>query len=117
MKLRTSKLCLDCESIYEGGGPCPDCASEVFFWVFQALGTALNPMGMKARNDGLEGGDGIPSRVMSSLGLPRRRHADLSSARPGHPRSHPNFFTRLGEMMTRVGTAAKMEGSEEKLSN
>jgi hypothetical protein len=43
MKIQTSKLCVNCESLYEGNGPCPFCRSEVFVWLFRALGTALEP--------------------------------------------------------------------------
>jgi hypothetical protein len=41
MKLQTTKLCVNCESLYEGIGPCPYCRSEVFLWLFRALGTVL----------------------------------------------------------------------------
>ena len=41
MKLQTTKLCVNCESLYEEIGPCPYCRSEVFVWLFRALGTAI----------------------------------------------------------------------------
>jgi hypothetical protein len=41
MKLETTKLCVNCESIYEGNRSCPYCRSEVFLWLFRVLGTAL----------------------------------------------------------------------------
>jgi len=41
MKLQTSKLCVNCESLYEGIGPCPYCRSEVFLWLNRVLGTTL----------------------------------------------------------------------------
>jgi len=43
MKLQTSKLCVNCESLYEGTESCPYCRSEVFIWLFRALGTTLEP--------------------------------------------------------------------------
>jgi RNA polymerase subunit RPABC4/transcription elongation factor Spt4 len=43
MKLQNSKLCVNCESLYEGTTSCPYCQSEVFVWLFQALGTTLDP--------------------------------------------------------------------------
>jgi RNA polymerase subunit RPABC4/transcription elongation factor Spt4 len=43
MKLQNSKLCVNCESIYEETTSCPYCQSEVFVWLFQALGTTLDP--------------------------------------------------------------------------
>lgn len=43
MKLQTSKLCVNCESLYEGTKSCPYCRSEIFIWLFRALGTALKP--------------------------------------------------------------------------
>lgn len=41
MKLQTTKLCVNCENIYEGTKSCPYCRSEVFIWLFRALGTTL----------------------------------------------------------------------------
>jgi hypothetical protein len=41
MKLESTKLCVNCESIYEGNRSCPYCRSEVFLWLFRVLGTAL----------------------------------------------------------------------------
>jgi hypothetical protein len=41
MKLQKSKLCVNCESIYEQHTPCPFCGSEIFVWLSRALGTAL----------------------------------------------------------------------------
>lgn len=41
MKLQTSKLCVNCETLYEGIGSCPYCGSEVVVWLFRALGTAI----------------------------------------------------------------------------
>jgi|MudIll2142460700_1097286.scaffolds.fasta_scaffold28682_3 hypothetical protein len=41
MKLQKSKLCVNCESIYEQHAPCPFCGSEIFVWLSRALGTAL----------------------------------------------------------------------------
>jgi hypothetical protein len=41
MKLQDSKLCVNCESLYEGIASCPYCRSEVFVWLSRALGTAL----------------------------------------------------------------------------
>ena len=43
MKLQDSKLCVNCESLYEGTTSCPYCQSEVFVWLFRALGTTLDP--------------------------------------------------------------------------
>ena len=43
MKLQTSKLCVNCETLYEGTESCPYCRSEVFIWLFRALGTTLEP--------------------------------------------------------------------------
>jgi hypothetical protein len=45
MKLETTKLCVNCESIYEGNRSCPYCRSEVFLWLFRVLGTALGAEG------------------------------------------------------------------------
>ena len=116
MKLRTSKLCVNCESIYEGTGPCPDCASEVFFWVFQALGTALGPRGVKMRKEGLEGRKRIPSRILPSLELSNGMFSNLSPSLPEHNRTSPNLFARLGEMMMRVGASVALkQDSREKL--
>ncbi len=41
MKLQTTKLCVNCESLYEEIGPCPYCGSEVIVWLFRALGTTV----------------------------------------------------------------------------
>lgn len=41
MKLQTSKLCVNCESLYEGNITCPFCRSDVFVWLNRALGTTL----------------------------------------------------------------------------
>ena len=41
MKLQTTKLCVNCESLYEEFSTCPYCGSEVFIWLFRALGTVL----------------------------------------------------------------------------
>ena len=41
MKLQKTKLCVNCESLYEGAESCPDCGSEVLIWLFRALGTTL----------------------------------------------------------------------------
>ena len=43
MKLQNSKLCVNCESLYEGTNACPYCQSGVFVWLFRALGTTLDP--------------------------------------------------------------------------
>jgi RNA polymerase subunit RPABC4/transcription elongation factor Spt4 len=43
MKLQDSKLCVNCESLYEGTTSCPYCQSEVFVWLFRALGTTIDP--------------------------------------------------------------------------
>jgi len=41
MKLQKSKLCVNCESLYEQSAPCPYCGSEIFMWLSRALGTAI----------------------------------------------------------------------------
>ena len=41
MKLQKSKLCVNCESLYEQSTPCPYCGSEIFMWLSRALGTAI----------------------------------------------------------------------------
>ncbi len=41
MKLKSSKLCINCEALYEEPGPCPQCASRVFLRLFSVLGTIL----------------------------------------------------------------------------
>ncbi len=113
MKLRTSKLCVNCESIYEGPGPCPDCASEVFFWVFQALGTALGPMGVKMGNEDPDGRKRIS--VLPSLELSDGLFSDLPPSLPVHNRT--NLLARVREIMMRVGNSVVLkQGSREKLS-
>jgi hypothetical protein len=113
MKLRTSKLCVNCESIYEGAGPCPDCASEIFFWVYQALGTALTPKavlmneapGMRRR---------LPVTDLPALAESGRIYRDLpmySAAK----RSRANMLGRLGEGISRVLTSLAAEDSRPKV--
>ncbi len=101
MKLRTSKLCVNCESIYEGAGPCPDCASEVFFWVYQALGTALAPKGFMTEEPGIRRRRPVTElpRMSESGGLYR----DLSIY-PA-PGKRPNLLGRLGLGISRVLTS------------
>ncbi len=43
MKLQETKLCVNCETLYEGPGPCPSCASKTFIWLYPVLGTVLEP--------------------------------------------------------------------------
>ncbi len=43
MKLQNSKLCVNCESLYDGVNSCPYCRSEVFVWLSRALGTTIEP--------------------------------------------------------------------------
>ncbi len=50
MKLRQTKLCINCEALYEDPGPCPDCASEVFLWLSPVLGTALTKEEVEVQN-------------------------------------------------------------------
>ncbi len=113
MKLRTSKLCVNCESIYEGPGPCPDCASEVFFWVYQALGTALTPKGVLM-------GDGPRMRGrMTSAELPEFSelggiYQDLSLYPAGHKRSLPHMLERLGHGISRVLSLSTEDTSKAK---
>ncbi len=104
MKLRTSKLCVNCESIYEGAGPCPDCSSEVFFWVFQALGTALAPKGAF-----MNGEPGMQRRI-SSRALPRLAdnggiYADLAGYPAAPKRTFPNMVGRLTQGISRALTS------------
>lgn len=54
MKLQGTKLCVNCESIYEGPGPCPTCSSETFIWLYAALGTTLDSEARSVRT-GLKG--------------------------------------------------------------
>ena len=42
MKLQKSKLCVNCEAIYEQHAPCPYCGSDIFVWLSRALGTAIH---------------------------------------------------------------------------
>jgi hypothetical protein len=41
MKLEKSKLCVNCEALYEQPAPCPYCGSEIFVWLSRALGTTV----------------------------------------------------------------------------
>ncbi len=50
MKLKNSKLCINCEALYEDPGPCPDCASRVFLWLFPVLGTTIEKGAVKIQN-------------------------------------------------------------------
>ncbi len=43
MRLQDSKLCVNCESIFEEKGHCPYCASDTFLQLSQVLGTVLGP--------------------------------------------------------------------------
>ncbi len=43
MKLQNTKLCVNCESLFEDSSSCPYCQSGVFVWLIQALGTTINP--------------------------------------------------------------------------
>lgn len=76
MKLQTTKLCVNCESLYEGVGRCPFCRSEVFVWLFRALGTALDPI--------IEGIDDYTLTIKEGPGA--RTHLHLSE-------SHRNSFS------------------------
>jgi hypothetical protein len=110
MKLRTSKLCVNCESIYEGAGPCPDCASEVFFWVYQALGTALAPKGFMTGEPGMR-------RRRPTAELPRiSESAGIYRDLPLYPASskRPNMLGRLGLGIFRVLTSFAAEDNRPK---
>jgi hypothetical protein len=41
MKLKSSKLCINCETLYEEPGACPQCGSQVFLRLSPVLGTIL----------------------------------------------------------------------------
>ncbi len=41
MKLEKSKLCVNCEALYEQSAPCPYCGSEIFVWLSRVLGTVI----------------------------------------------------------------------------
>lgn len=41
MKLQNSKLCVNCESLFEETARCPYCGSEIVVWLSRALGTVL----------------------------------------------------------------------------
>lgn len=43
MKLKHARLCLDCENIYAGERPCPDCGGGLFSWVNMWLPSILEP--------------------------------------------------------------------------
>ena len=49
MKLEKSKLCVNCEALYEQSAPCPYCGSEIFVCLSRVLGTVIE--------EGLEGMD------------------------------------------------------------
>jgi hypothetical protein len=54
MKLQKSKLCVNCESIYEQHAPCPYCGSEIFVWLSRALGTTIAEDGEEMKGCGGE---------------------------------------------------------------
>ena len=104
MKLQTTKLCVNCESIYEGKGSCPYCRSEVSIWLFRALGTALESNTEQNMDDPCELKEnmGIRSRVHPSI--PRKEssgdaimaYQSLAEIRTG--------LSRLGREMVRFLT-------------
>jgi hypothetical protein len=65
MKLENTKLCVNCESIYEANRSCPYCRSEVFLWLFRVLGTALGADAEQNKNytSKIPEGAAFPSRV------------------------------------------------------
>lgn len=68
MKLQRTKLCVNCESVYEGNGPCPTCTSRIFIWLYPVLGTVLAPDGSKIQyQPALEGNfKALGNKVASS---------------------------------------------------
>ncbi len=108
MKLRTSKLCVNCESIYEGAGPCPDCASEVFFWVYQALGTALTPKGV-LMNDKPRIRGRMNTVELPAFGGLGGMYGNLPLFPGGSKKSLPHMLERLGHGISRVLTSRSAE--------
>jgi hypothetical protein len=113
MKLRTSKLCVNCESIYEGAGPCPDCASEVFFWVYQALGTVLAPQAV-LMNEEPGMGRRMPVADLPRLPESGGMYRDLPMYSEAK-RSRANMLGRLGEGISRVLTSIAPEDPRPKV--
>lgn len=60
MRLQDSKLCVNCESIFEENGHCPYCSSDTFLRLAQVLGTVLGPSDYR-RN--------LQRRLKNSMGL------------------------------------------------
>ncbi len=63
MRLQKSKLCVNCESIYEQHGPCPYCGSEIFVWLSRALGTTIAEDGEEMNGCGGEAQIRLASRA------------------------------------------------------
>ncbi len=93
MKLQTTKLCVNCESLYEEIGPCPYCRSEVFVWLFQALGTVIE------NDPDLTAGSPLP---MNKEWAPHAQVHPSTATFPQesvmHARSFTEFRAALGKM-------------------
>jgi hypothetical protein len=96
MKLQTSKLCVNCESLYEGISPCPYCRSEIFLWLNRALGTTLESNMEQIFDDtlGIKEGAGPRPQVHPSVS-PRTSSSEEIAG--------PRFFAEFHTALSRLG--------------
>jgi len=97
MKLQNSKLCVNCECLYEGIGPCPDCASEVFLWAFQGLGTALERKEPETNHHESAMENGISSQLADPVIF-----SGMTIPRGGSSAATSNIFNKLGQGIARI---------------
>ncbi len=96
MKLRNAKLCVNCESLYEGVGQCPDCSSEVFLWVFQTLGTAIERKEPEIIHESVME-RGVSSRLAGPVIF-----SDVTIRRGGSSAATSNIFNKVGQGIARI---------------
>jgi hypothetical protein len=108
MKLETTKLCVNCESIYEGNRSCPYCRSEVFLWLSQVLGTALGADAEQNINYASKITEGAASRSRVHPSAPSKISSGEAIMRSGSVAEFRAGLSRVGRETVRFLTFGMM---------
>ncbi len=113
MKLKNSVLCINCETLYEEPGPCPQCASQVSLRLFPLLGTILEEDKREIQNYRRTVKNNIPQPVVS----PRNTLPSLGRSMTWRVRSGTsilNISIKWGQKMVRGldFVAAQVQGAK-----
>jgi len=104
VKLQTTKLCVNCESIYQGNSPCPYCRSEIFLWLFRVLGTALGSNAEENIDQTFVFKEGAAFRSHLHPSVPRKMSSGDAIMRSGSFAEFRTGLSRLGREMVRFLT-------------